>query len=138
MKKKKEEIATEKDVQVMAKEKFEEINLGSNPQEQRPILISSRLSEKEKSELILLLKEFKDAFTWDYNEMPGLDLGLVVHTLNVGLGAKPMVQPASIFHTEIEEQIVKEVQKLLAVGFIMPIQYPQWLSNTMSIKKKNG
>ena len=102
MKKKKEEIATEKDVQVMAKEKFEEINLGSNPQEQRPILISSRLSEKEKSELILLLKEFKDAFTWDYNEMPGLDLGLVVHTLNVDLEAKLVAQPTWIFHTEIE------------------------------------
>ena len=52
----------------MAEEKLEEINLGSDPQEPRPISISSRLSEKEKSELILLLKEFKTVFAWGYSE----------------------------------------------------------------------
>ena len=56
------EVAAEKDAQVMAEEKLEEINLGSNSQEPRPILISSRLSEKEKLELILLLKEYKNVF----------------------------------------------------------------------------
>ena len=68
-----------------------------------------------------MLKEFKDVFAWDYSEMPGLDPGLVVHTLNVDPGAKPVTQPARVFHTEIEGQIVKEVQKLLAAGFIKPI-----------------
>ena len=72
----------------MAEEKLEEINLGLNPQEPRLILISLRMSGKEKSELILLLKEFKDVFAWDYSEMPWLDLGLVVHTLNVDPKAK--------------------------------------------------
>ena len=60
-----------------------------------------------------MLKEFKDVFTWDYSEMPGLDPGLVVHTLNVDPEAKPMAQLAKVFHTKIEEQIVKEMQKLL-------------------------
>ena len=41
--------------------------------------------------------------------MPGLNLGLVVHTLNVDLGAKPMAQPAMVFHTEVEGQIIKDV-----------------------------
>ena len=71
--------------------------------------------------MILLLKEFKDVFTWDYSEMPRLDLGLVVHTLNVDFEAKPVAQATKIFHTDIEEKIVKEVQKLLAIGFIKPI-----------------
>ena len=52
----------EKNAQVMAEEKLEETNLGFDLQEPRPISISSRLSEKEKSELILLLKEYKDIF----------------------------------------------------------------------------
>ena len=85
-----------------------------------------------------MFKEFKDIFTWDYNEMPGLDPRLVVHTLNVDPEAKPMAQPARIFHTEIKGQIVKEVQKLLAAGFIKPIQHPRWLSNIVPVKKKNG
>ena len=74
----------------MAEEKLEEINLGFNPQEPRPILISSRLSEKVKLELISLLEEFKDVFVWDYSEMPGLDPRLVVHIWNVDLEAKPV------------------------------------------------
>ena len=100
----------------MAKEKFEEVDLGSSSQVPRPISISAILTEKEKSELVLLLKEFKDVFAWDYSEMPGLDPRLIAYTLNVDLQAKPVAQLARIFHTEIEGQIVKEVQKLLAAG----------------------
>ena len=70
--------------------------------------------------------------------MSGLDLGLVTHTLNMDPEAKLVVQPARIFHTEIERQIVKEVQKLLVVGFIKPIQHPYWRSNIVPVKKKNG
>ena len=81
-------------------------------------MISSKLFKEEKSELILLLKEFKDVFAWDYSEMPKLDPRLVVHTLNVDPEAKLVAQPARVFHIEIEEQIVKEVQKLLAASFI--------------------
>ena len=102
-------VTAEKDIQVMVDEELDKVDLGSNPQEPRPISISASLTEKEKSELILLLKEFKDVFAWDYSEMPVLDLGLVTHTLNVDPEAKPMAQPAMIFHTEIEGQIVKEV-----------------------------
>ena len=85
-----------------------------------------------------MLKEFRDVFAWDYSEMLGLDPGLVVHTLNVDPEAKPVAQPARVFHTKVEEQIVKEVQKLLAIGFIKPIQHLQWLSNIIPVKKKNG
>ena len=70
--------------------------------------------------------------------MLGLDPRLVTHTLNVDPEAKPVAQFAKIFHTEIEGQIVKEVQKLLAAGFIKPIQHPHWLSNIVLVKKKNG
>ena len=53
--------------------------------------------------MILLLKEFRDVFSWDYSEMSGLDPGLVVHTLNVDLRVKLVVQPAKVFHMEIEK-----------------------------------
>ena len=116
-----EEVITEKDAQVVVEEELEEIDLGSGSQESKPISISANLTEKEKSELVLLLKEFKDVFAWDYSEMLGLDPGLIAHTLNVDPQAKPVAQPAKIFHTEIEGKIVKEVQKLLAARFIKPI-----------------
>ena len=58
-----EAVTTERDIQVMAEEELEEVDLGSDSQEPRPILISASLTETEKSELLLLLKEFKDVFT---------------------------------------------------------------------------
>ena len=128
-KKKDEKIMAEKEVQVIAEEELEEVDLGFGSQGPRPISISASLTEREKSELILLLKEFKDIFVWDYSEMPGLDPRLVVHMLNMDPEAKAVARPARIFHTEIERQIVKEVQKLLAAGFIKPIQHLCWLSN---------
>ena len=57
-----EEVMTKKDAQVMAEEELEEVDLGSSSQEPRPISISASLTKKEKSELVLLLKEFKDIF----------------------------------------------------------------------------
>ena len=68
-----------------------------------------RIAATEKSELILLLKEFKDVFAWDCSEMLRLDPRLVVHSLNMDLEAKLVAQLARIFHTKIEGQIVKEV-----------------------------
>ena len=134
----KKKMKAEKEVQVVAEEELEVVDLGFSLEGPRPISISASLTEREKLELILLLKEFKDVFAWDYSEMPGLDPRLVVHTLNVDPEAKPVAQPARIFHTEIEGQIVKEVQKLLVAGFIKPIQHPRWLSNIVPVKKKNG
>ena len=62
---------------------------------------------------------------------------MVAHTLNIEPGAKPMVQPRRIFHPNVEAQIVQEIKKLLAAGFIKPIEHPQWFSNIVPVKKKN-
>uniref|UniRef100_A0A2N9EXH7 Integrase catalytic domain-containing protein n=1 Tax=Fagus sylvatica TaxID=28930 RepID=A0A2N9EXH7_FAGSY len=83
-------------------------------------------------------EDLEDVFAWKYDEMPGIDPGLVAHSLNVEPGTKPVVQPARTFHTEVEAQITQEVKKLLAAGFIKPIQHPRWLSNIVPVKKKNG
>ena len=56
---------------LVAEEELEEVDLGFGSQEPRPISISANLTEKEKLELVLPLKEFKDVFAWDYSEMSG-------------------------------------------------------------------
>uniref|UniRef100_A0A2N9HKP8 Uncharacterized protein n=1 Tax=Fagus sylvatica TaxID=28930 RepID=A0A2N9HKP8_FAGSY len=86
------------------------------------------MTSKEELEMCLL---------GNYDEMPGIDPGLVAHYLNVEPGTRPVVQPMRTFHTEVEAQITQEVKKLLAAGFIKPIQHPRWLSNIVPVKKKN-
>ena len=107
------------------KEELEVINLSDDPNITKPISISKSLSAKERKCLIDLLHEYKDVFAWDYHEMPRIDPGLVAHSLNVEPGTRPVVQPMRTFHTEVEAQITQEVKKLLATGFIKPIQHPQ-------------
>ena len=85
-----EEVVTEKVAQIVEEEELEEVVLGSDSQEPRPISISASLTKKEKLELTLLLKEFKDIFAWDYSKMLGLNPRLVAHILNVDPEAKPV------------------------------------------------
>ena len=54
------------------------------------VKISKNLLEEERRKLIALLKEYKDVFTWKYEEMPGLDPKLVIHKLNANPKAKPV------------------------------------------------
>uniref|UniRef100_A0A2N9G4S2 Integrase catalytic domain-containing protein n=1 Tax=Fagus sylvatica TaxID=28930 RepID=A0A2N9G4S2_FAGSY len=117
-----------------SKEELEVIDLSDNPDITKPVSISKSLSAKERKCLIDLLHEYKDVFAWDYHEMPGIDPGLVAHSLNVEPGTRPVVQPMRTFHTEVEAQITQEVKKLLAAGFIKPIQHPRWLSNIVPIQ----
>ena len=57
-------------------------------------------------------------FVWKNDEIPGLDPGLVVHSLNVDPGVKLVVQPTRVFHTEVKAQETQKVKKLLTKGFI--------------------
>uniref|UniRef100_A0A2N9H1D0 Integrase catalytic domain-containing protein n=1 Tax=Fagus sylvatica TaxID=28930 RepID=A0A2N9H1D0_FAGSY len=132
------EKSTTAEPNITSKEELEVINLSDDPDITKPISISKSLSAKERKCLIDLLHEYKDVFAWDYHEMPGIDPGLVAHSLNVEPGTRPVVQPMRTFHTEVEAQITQEVKKLLAAGFIKPIQHPRWLSNIVPVKKKNG
>ena len=135
-----EEIPEEpvKEAQIQPEEELKKIDLGTEPRSRKPVFISSPLVTQEREQLVTLLQKYRDVFAWTYDEMPSLDPGLVVHSLNVDPGLRPVVQSARVFHTEVEAQIVQEVKKLLTAGFIKPIQHPKWLSNIVPVKKKNG
>ena len=63
-------------------EELVEVNLNDGGKE-RMVKISKGLPEEEKRRLIALLKEYKDVFAWDYDEMLELDPKVVTHKLNV-------------------------------------------------------
>ena len=117
------------DPKISAKEELEVIDLSSDPNVHRPVSISASLSLEERMHLVELLKEYQDIFAWQYDEMPRIDPKLVVHSLNVEPGTRSVVQPMRTFHPEVKAQITQEMNKLLSVAFIKPIQHPRWLSN---------
>ena len=82
-------------------EELEIVNLDDHNME-LPISINPLLMPPKKKESVSLLKEYHDVFAWQYEEMPGLDPGMVAHALNIEWGAKPVVQPRRIFHPDVE------------------------------------
>ena len=103
-----EEIPEEpiKEAQIQPKEELKEINLETELGSQKLVFISNQLIAQEKEQLVALLQKCKDVFAWTYDEMPDFDLKLVVHSLNVDPGIRPVVQPATVFYTEVEAQII--------------------------------
>lgn len=76
------------DIVKSVQEELVEVNL-SEGGEERMVKISKSLLEEEKRRLISLLREYKDVFTWKYEEMPGLNPKLVTHKMSVDPKAKP-------------------------------------------------
>ena len=118
-------------------EELEEVNIRTDDH-RRSLFVNKSLEEKEKKELIDLLKEFRDVFAWSYDEMPGLSLALVTHNLAMRLGVALVKQAPRKFSSKIEAQIKKEIEKLLKAKFIRPILHPTWPTNIVPVKKKNG
>jgi hypothetical protein len=68
--------------------------------------------------------------------MPGIDLKIVEHEITTYLDAKPVRKKLCPVHPRKAVAIKVEVEKLLKVGFIYPIDLTQWVSNLVMVNKK--
>ena len=102
------------------------------------MLFRSKIDPELRLEVIHLLKEFKDCFAWDYDEMPGLDRGLVELQLPIKSRKKPVKQTPRRFAPEILSKIKTEVERLLKCKFIRTMRYVEWIANIVPVIKKNG
>jgi hypothetical protein len=50
---------------------------------------------------------------------------------------KPKKQKLRKISEEKIETVKGEVQRMLDIGFIREVTYPQWLANVMMVRKKN-
>ena len=88
--------------------------------------------------LIEFLKQNIDVFAWNVYEAPGVDPEFICHYLNVNLLIAPKKQPLRRPSREHAETVREEVTRLKQVGAIKEVFYPEWLVNTVVVKKKNG
>ena len=70
----------------------------------------SKLDPKLKTRVIELLKENKDCFAWDYDEMPGLKRDMVELRLPIKEGKKAIKQTPRRFAPDVLSKIKKEVK----------------------------
>jgi hypothetical protein len=67
--------------------------------------------------------------------MLGIDPPVMVHKLNVDPKDRSVKQKRRSYTPEQNIAAAEEVEKLLQVGFIKEIYYPNWLANVVMVKK---
>ena len=100
--------------------------------------IGAQLPPQEKEELVEFLKRNIDVFAWDACDAPGIDPAFICHHLNVNPSITLKKQPPRRLSREHADAIKDEVMKLKCAGAIKEVFYPEWLANTVVVKKKNG
>jgi hypothetical protein len=70
--------------------------------------------------------------------MPGISREVIEHKLGIDPTFKTIKQKERRYTTERRETIRVEVNKLLEVGFIRPVDYPSWLANPVLVEKPDG
>ena len=101
-------------------------------------MIGTTLPSAIVDNLISFLKESLDVFAWTHEDMPSIDGSVIEHRLNVDLKKKPIQQKRRVFAPERNKVVMEEVEKLLAMGFIREVYYPEWLAIVVMVKNSNG
>ena len=73
--------------------------------------IGTTLLPATKKELIDLLQDYSDVFAWSYQDMPGLDIDIVVHHLLLREEYAPVKQKLRRVKPEMLLKIKEDVKK---------------------------
>ncbi|GJV59469.1 reverse transcriptase domain-containing protein [Tanacetum coccineum] len=103
-----------------------------------PVIISKDLSQEEKTSLIHVLKNRKQAIAWKLSDIRGIDPEFCSHKILLEDDYQPSVQHQRRVNPKIHDVIKKEVEKLLDAGLIYPISDSPWVSPVHCVPKKGG
>ena len=99
--------------------------------------LETQLPPQEKEELIESLRRNIDVLAWNAYEALRVDQNFICHHLNFNPVSLPRKQPPWCLSKEHSDAIKEEVNKLKQAGAIKEVFYPEWLANTVVVKKKN-
>jgi hypothetical protein len=101
-------------------------------------LLGSQLSGEQERTLLRFLFNNKDVFAWTANDLCGVNRDVIEHSLNVDPSFRPRKQRLRKISEDKAEGARNEVKRLLSAGVIREVMYPEWLANTVMVKKANG
>jgi ribonuclease HI len=100
--------------------------------------LGSQLSDEQEKTLLRFLFTNKDVFAWTANDFYGVNRDVIEHSLNVDPSFRPRKQRLQKMSNDKAEGARNEVKRLLSAGVIKEVTYPEWLANTVMVKKANG
>jgi hypothetical protein len=101
-------------------------------------LFGSQLFDEQEKNLLNFLFNNKDVFAWSANDLCGVNRDVIEHSLNVDPTVRPRKQKLHKMLDDKAEGARNEVKRLLSAGVIKEVTYPEWLANTVMVKKANG
>ena len=129
-------LSIEKPAEETKCEDHVKVTIGDDPE--KFFQIGSQLPQQESEELIKFLKQNIDVFAWNTYEALGVDPEFICHHLNVNPLIAPKKQPPRRLSKEHAEAVRDEVARLNQARAIKEVFYPEWLANTVVVKKKSG
>ncbi|GAA0162434.1 hypothetical protein LIER_18526 [Lithospermum erythrorhizon] len=81
---------------------------------------------------------YEEVFAFSPEEIPRVDPEISLHKLHLDPSYKPVKQKKRNFSEEKNLAIREEVEKLMKVGAIWELQFPEWIANVVMVKKFNG
>ncbi|GJZ78810.1 reverse transcriptase domain-containing protein [Tanacetum coccineum] len=90
-----------------------------------PIIIPSKLSEKEKMLLLQVLEKRKGAIAWKMSNNKGISLSFCTHKILMGDDFKPVIQPQRRLNPKVQDVVKNKIVKLLdlVTGWRVCIDY---------------
>jgi hypothetical protein len=98
--------------------------------EQR-VLLGSQLSDEQEKTLLRFLFNNKD-------DLYGVNRDVIEHSLNVDPSFRPRKQRLRNMSEDKAKGSRNKVKRLLSASVIREVKYPEWLANTIMVKKANG
>ncbi|MCO5598511.1 hypothetical protein L7F22_052608 [Adiantum nelumboides] len=108
-----------------------------NQEGTKPIHINKQLEVPFRKELIALLREFQNIFAWEYADMRGQDPKFYQHKIHLKPNVVLVNQHSYRMNLNLAKKVKVKTDRLLQVGFITPIDNPEWLSPIVVVPKKN-
>ncbi|GKB56361.1 reverse transcriptase domain-containing protein [Tanacetum coccineum] len=103
-----------------------------------PIIISSKLSKKEKMLLLQVLEKHRGAFAWKMSDIKGISPFLCTYKILMEDDFKPVIQPQRRLNPKVQNVVKNEIVKPLNSGLIYPILHSSWVSPIHVVPKKGG
>jgi hypothetical protein len=84
------------------------------------------------------LVNYCDVFVWNYKDLKGIPREICEHKIELVANAQPIKQRQYRMNMNYALKVREDLDKVLDIGFIYPIETTQWLSPLVTVLKKNG
>ncbi|GKA78422.1 DNA-directed DNA polymerase [Tanacetum coccineum] len=103
-----------------------------------PVIISSKLTKKEKVSLLQVLEKHEGAIAQKMSDIKGINMSFCTHKILMEESFKPVIQLQRRLNLKDQDVVKNKIVKLLNSGLIYPILDNLWVSPNHVVPTKGG